>query len=620
MTSAKANGLKKRFLLSFQNETRNGFNLPQHGLHTSSFIHTEPYSMVGVPRRSRGCEACKKRRLTCDLGRPKCSHCKQEKRDCHFPNAFTFVVNDPGTHKTVYRKPSPGRRTRKGHDDVRDLVRVQEITSPSDGLVTPNDDVHPTPDLTMGIITSRDKTPPLISRDAFIPNPTIPQQISTILPMQQQLLSHALQHFSTFPTNDSSLIRIWIPTLQNFATSTAALKASPLACCAAWLARGAEATTNPSLVDFSRHLYAQGLSEVRTALRVPGAILEDETLGACLALAVFEVIQCPDKCRAAYEWHRRASVNLVQMRGAKRHREGVGHDLFLAVRLHGVRIPLLAPWCIEEVLPSTPNIQYQIISMKKKSNLTTATSQIFYAYEQRRPNFLCTRQWCTVPWESQPKDDFHRLADILARGPQLIYESDELPSKPLEQRVPTLLTILSRLLDIDADLEILYGEFEDFAHAQGERLYWEGEKEVEDDEDGPSPLHFPSLRTASLLTLHWSILTMVWSALSTLHTTLTNTSFPLSLLPASAQTTRFLDLAPRAHWLQMVRNITRSTAYCIRAAIDEGARTPPGIGVALEIVIDVMKDKEGEECRVEMMRAMRARVELGRRWVAILLA
>jgi hypothetical protein len=91
------------------------------------------------------------------------------------------------------------------------------------------------------------------------------------------------------------------------------------------------------MTDFSRHLYAEGLREVRTALRLPGAALDDETLGACLSLAAFEVFECPAQCRAAYQWHRRASVNLVHMRGAKMHRAGLGHELFLAVRLHGVR-------------------------------------------------------------------------------------------------------------------------------------------------------------------------------------------------------------------------------------------------------------------------------------------
>lgn len=167
---------------------------------------------------------------------------------------------------------------------------------------------------------------------------TLPQHVSNISAMQQQLLSYALHRFSTQNPADIALIQIWVPTLKQFAASSTALKSSPLACCAAWIAR---TDRNPSVTDFSRHLYAEGLHEVRTALRNPESMLDDETLGACLALAAFEVSECPAQCRAAYQWHRRASVNLVQMRGAKRHRKGLGHELFLAVRVHGVCISAL---------------------------------------------------------------------------------------------------------------------------------------------------------------------------------------------------------------------------------------------------------------------------------------
>ena len=92
------------------------------------------------------------------------------------------------------------------------------------------------------------------------------------------------------------------------------------------------------MIDYSRQLYAQGLQEVREALRTPKMVLEDETFGACLALTVFEVSECPGQSRVAYDWHRRANLDLLQMRGAKRHREGVGHELFLAARLHGVSV------------------------------------------------------------------------------------------------------------------------------------------------------------------------------------------------------------------------------------------------------------------------------------------
>jgi hypothetical protein len=289
--------------------------------------------MVGVPKRVKACEACRKRRLTvrrprgrlheqqltskqCDYGRPMCYGCKTNDRDCRYPNAFTFVVNDAGSHRTIYRKPDRDRLTDLAVDrsvpkDISETNNVVELAQ------------VPPPPLCMTQQAQISCRPVL----------SIPQHVSNISAMQQQLLSYALYHFSPQPSAELALVQTWIPTLQQFATSSNPLKSSSLACCAAWIAR---ADFNSSMTDFSRHLYAMGLHEVRTALRVPGALLDDETLGACLALAAFEVFECPDQCRAAYQWHRRASVDLVHLRGAKRHREGLGHELFLAVRLHGV--------------------------------------------------------------------------------------------------------------------------------------------------------------------------------------------------------------------------------------------------------------------------------------------
>ena len=236
-------------------------------------------------------------------------------RDCQYPDGFTFVVNEPGSHQTCYRKPKPdslavSRRADAAPKETLPRIAVVELSDTEDLCAT---------------VEAQ-----LTSRRA----PSILQHVSNMSAMQQQLLSYALYHFTAQPATDVALLQTWIPTLQQFAMSHSPLKASPLACCAAWIARS---DFNSSTADFSRHLYAEGLREVRTALRVQGAILDDETLGACLSLAAFEVFECPAESRAAYQWHRSASVDLVRVRGAKMHRAGLGHELFLAVRLHGVR-------------------------------------------------------------------------------------------------------------------------------------------------------------------------------------------------------------------------------------------------------------------------------------------
>jgi hypothetical protein len=222
-----------------------------------------------------------------------------------------------------------------------------------------------------------------------------------------------------------------------------------------------------------------------------------------------------------------------------------------------------------------------------------------------------------VPWESTPKDDVHRLADILAKGPQLLHEADDLPNKPLEQSLPTLLTIMSRLLDIDAELEGFYSGLQSTTICP---LFWEAPTSGvfspgDIERNGPSHLAFADHRTASLLTLYWSIATMVWSALEGIHASLLQTSI-LQSLPDSPRTARFFDLAPERYWLSSVRNILRSIDFCM--TVKTGSGSPPGIGLALEIIIDIMRSKPW--CDDEYKKAVEARDEMGKRWAAILLS
>lgn len=240
---------------------------------------------------------------------------------------FTFVVNDPGSHRTIYRRPASKKHdvvTFPGHGDT-----CKSVSSPESSYAAAWSSCT-------------------IGNSQMIYQ--FPRMISTIDLTNQQFLSHAIHHFATTgtatqPSADLTFFQTWVTTLQDPTSTCTPLKASSLACCAAWFARNDQ---NPSMIDYSRHLYTQGLQEVREALRVPKLVLEDETLGACLALTVFEVSECPGQSRAAYDWHRRANLNLLRLRGAKRHREGVGHELFLAARLHGVSLPRPSPMSLSD--------------------------------------------------------------------------------------------------------------------------------------------------------------------------------------------------------------------------------------------------------------------------------
>jgi len=287
-------------------------------------------------------------------------------------------------------------------------------------------------------------------------------------------------------------------------------------------------------------------------------------------------------------------------------------------------------------------------SQTRSPTNTAFLTKIFHAYDRRTPNFLCTRDWLTIPWQNKPKDDFHRLADVLARGPQLLLEADNLykAHKPLNQTFPALITLLSKLLDIDQELVSFYTEIETRNETDGP-LYWKERNQTK-------TLTFRNPRTASLLTLYWSIQTLLYSSLSILHAKMfqTNTLRHLSQDSSDPRIIRFHTLcsapssAPSSYWLESVRKVLATFEYCMRESA--GSATPPaGMGVALEIVIDILQQRrsgekaavEGEGgvdfglggvggggvdggggCQAELEQAREAREVMGRRWVAIMLA
>jgi transcription factor-like protein len=82
----------------------------------------------------------------------------------------------------------------------------------------------------------------------------------------------------------------------------------------------------------SLRLYTQGLKQVQLALWDPKRMYADETLGACMLLTMYEVVECPSKGRLGYVSHHNGCARLVQLRGPKAHIDGLGHSIFLQFR------------------------------------------------------------------------------------------------------------------------------------------------------------------------------------------------------------------------------------------------------------------------------------------------
>lgn len=94
----------------------------------------------------------------------------------------------------------------------------------------------------------------------------------------------------------------------------------------------------PDLVQTSHKYYTQGLRQLQRALHDPLLMREDETLAACMALSLYEALECPTAGSEGYFSHCHGLLALVQARGVHAHASGVGHQLFLGLRVPGVRL------------------------------------------------------------------------------------------------------------------------------------------------------------------------------------------------------------------------------------------------------------------------------------------
>jgi hypothetical protein len=142
-----------------------------------------------------------------------------------------------------------------------------------------------------------------------------------------------------FPSQRSPLAsRSWITLLGTLPTEVKALELSSAAVAASAIGRKFQDT---ALVEESHNLYVQGLQELQKALRDRNLVRDDGTLAACMALSLYEAMECPSGGSGAYFSHCEGILALVQARGVEAHSLGAGHQLFLGVRIPGVSVRLV---------------------------------------------------------------------------------------------------------------------------------------------------------------------------------------------------------------------------------------------------------------------------------------
>lgn len=248
----------------------------------------------------------------CDLQRPQCSQCVKSNRVCTGYQRKRIFIFHQGTQETHYEtsRNGPGTSTTPVSRSTTSPCQESNITFFS---------TH-----TRGRRSS----------------PRTRNQISTLESNRSLLhVTYRKQLFNAYlrshiPCSQlQSLGTPWLALIPELASPTEALETSTLALATSKLGR---LNNDPILIRESLRLYTFALRQLQKALWNPGLMYRDETLAACMALAMYEMMECPSGDKSGYMSHCNGLNTLVRLRGPNAHVEGLGHRVFLAFRVHAV--------------------------------------------------------------------------------------------------------------------------------------------------------------------------------------------------------------------------------------------------------------------------------------------
>lgn len=154
--------------------------------------------------------------------------------------------------------------------------------------------------------------------------------------MHQRIECHNLiQAFllNCFPFDWRPASQSWIYLLSELPTTVEALEISGAAAAASALGHMFH---DDALVKQGLKYYTRGLHQLQRALHDPRLMRDDGTLAACMALSLYEALECPNLGSEGYFNHCHGLIALIQSRGQDVHCSGPGHKLFRGVRVPGV--------------------------------------------------------------------------------------------------------------------------------------------------------------------------------------------------------------------------------------------------------------------------------------------
>ncbi|KAH7144321.1 hypothetical protein B0J13DRAFT_42182 [Dactylonectria estremocensis] len=405
--------------------------------------------MVGVAGRSIACHTCKQRKIRCGGEKPTCSNCIKSGRSCAgYQRSHAFILSQYAV-ATNTELSDTGFRLVDRNDPSPVLLSRWKRNLPDRSAIPSSRRRHLNRNIT--------SPSPLVSMS---PHNAFRDQLLHLF-INGQYPSDVISHALVGPH------RKWLLRLGSLPSLSPALEYTILAVCTAWLGR------RDKHVDLERKsltLYTTGLRKLQRAIDSPTTQHDEQTLTACMALCMYEFTNCPGRTIEAYINHYHGAMELLRLRGAKAHSQGLSHGVFQALRMHA----------------------------------------IFHGLGQRQATFLAQPEWIEKPWETTPKDHHDLLMDLFLQLPSILSKIDALDNDDRPQQVAAgCAGILQGCLRFESNLGTWLSVFRVAAAGP---LYWPELSTTASETDSPElgklfpvSMCFPSFRVAETMVLFWTL-------------------------------------------------------------------------------------------------------------------
>ena len=246
---------------------------------------------------------------------------------------------------------------------------------------------------------------------------------------------------------------------------------------------------NPALSIEGARKYGMALWELQKALWDDDLKLQDQTLAACMTLALYEVYECPASSLRGWITHARGMSRLVETRGPKMHRSPLAHEMYK---------------------------EYRYVTMME--NLAT-----------RNTAFVYQPRWSTEPWEGITKSADQKLYDLGSELSRILDGADasKLIQDP-QQLLDHKIYLITQCHDLDQRFGVWYEELEGEMPSP---RYWPRFSKITNPVDRadhgrvfPISLEYPNLQTAKTMLDYWVLLIILYSTILITYRTLAGVS------------------------------------------------------------------------------------------------